>query len=57
METINIRPKWTTAVRIYIAVLRNPDASNEAHAAAEADLLRLAEVVDNINANRENDHE
>lgn len=54
-ETISLRPSWRTAVRIYIAVLRNPDATNMAHDAAEADLLRLAEIVDNMN--RENDHE
>jgi hypothetical protein len=54
-ETISLRPSWRTAVRIYIAVLQNADASPEAHAGAEADLLRLADTVDNLN--RENDHE
>ena len=54
-ETISLRPSWRTAVRIYIAVLRNPDATNMAHDAAEADLLKLADIVDNMN--RENDHE
>ncbi len=54
-ETISLRPTWRAAVRIYIAVLRNPDASPEAHDAAAADLLRLADTVDNLN--RENDDE
>lgn len=54
-ETVSLRPSWKTAVRIYIAVLRNPDATNEAHDAAEADLLRLAETVDNMNRENDND--
>lgn len=54
-ETISLRPSWRTAVRIYIAVLRNPDATNMAHDAAEAELLRLADTVDNLN--RENGYE
>lgn len=54
-ETISLRPSWRTAVRIYIAVLRNPDATNEAHDAAEAELLRLADTVDNLNRENTND--
>ena len=46
--TIDLTPSWQAAVRIYCAVLRNPDASSKAIQMAEAELLRLAEHVDNL---------
>jgi hypothetical protein len=39
-------PTWEAAVRIYCAVLRNPEAGAKAHLEAEKDLLRLARHVD-----------
>lgn len=55
MKTINLTPSWRTAVRIYVAVLKNPDASPKAHEDAEADLLRLAETVDALNEPKRDD--
>ena len=43
-----MRNIWLAATRIYIAVLKNPDASFEALQDAEADLLKLATYVDNL---------
>ena len=43
---VDLTPTWATAVRVYCAVLRNPHATAEAAAAAEQDLLRLADIVD-----------
>jgi len=53
VETIDCTPTWEAATRIYIAVLRNPDAGLEAQAAAEEDLLALAKAMDGIKASRE----
>ena len=50
MKTIDMTPSWSAAVRIYCAVLLNPKASPKAHADAEADLMRLAKVVDDLYA-------
>ena len=50
MNTIDLTPSWQAAVRIYCAVLLNPKASPKAHEDAEADLMRLAKVVDDLNA-------
>lgn len=47
MTTIDCTPTWEFAARIYIAVLRNPDASFDAlRAAEEEELIRLARIVD-----------
>lgn len=46
MKTINMTPSWVAAVRIYVAVLRNPNATLGAHDDAEQDLLRLARSMD-----------
>jgi hypothetical protein len=46
MKTIDITPTWEAAVRIYMAVLRNPEASFEGVRAAEDEILRLARMVD-----------
>jgi hypothetical protein len=48
MQTVDLTPTWEAAVRIYIAVLRNPEASFEGVKAAEEELLRLANIVDSI---------
>jgi hypothetical protein len=39
---------WRTAVEIYCAVLRNPDADFSAVENAKGELLRLADIVDNL---------
>lgn len=44
--TVDCTPTWEFATRIYIAVLRNPDASFDALRAAEEELIRLARIVD-----------
>lgn len=46
MKTIDMTPTWEAAVRIYCAVLMNPDAEFSAHQAAQEELLRLARAVD-----------
>ncbi len=40
-------PTWETAARIYCTALQNPKAPASTKASAEADLLRLARMVDN----------
>lgn len=47
---IDMTPSWETAVMIYMMCLKNPNASADAHAQAERDLLRLARTVDEMNA-------
>jgi hypothetical protein len=49
-ETIDMTPSWEFCVRVYIAVLQNPDASYEALQSAESELLRLARIVDSAKA-------
>ena len=48
MKTIDLTPRWQACVRIYCAVLRNPEASQEAIKLAEDELMRLAAHVDNM---------
>ena len=43
-------PTWETAVKIYIAVLENNNASTEAKNNARAELIFLAKAVDRIKA-------
>jgi hypothetical protein len=45
-KTIDMTPSWVSAVRIYIAVLENKNASYEGKQAAREDLLSLASYVD-----------
>jgi hypothetical protein len=52
MKTIDITPTWRTAVKIYIEVLRNPDAGFEGVKAAKEDLLRLADQMDRVIADQ-----
>ncbi len=47
-ETFDMTPSWETCVRIYCAVLRNPEASQEALSLAEDELLRLGKHVDSL---------
>lgn len=53
MKTIKVDgPNWKMAVRIYCAVLQNPDAKQIAKTNAEADLMELATAMDKINAEK-----
>jgi hypothetical protein len=45
-KSIDMTPSWEVAVRIYCAVLRNPNASDKAVADAESELLRVARIAD-----------
>jgi len=51
-KTIDITPTWETAVKIYIAVLENENASAESKHNARAELTYLAKVVDRVQAER-----
>ena len=51
-KTIDITPSWETAAMIYCQVLQNPDASVIAKEDARADLIRLGQFVDRLNAER-----
>jgi hypothetical protein len=43
-------PTWDFAVQIHMMVLQNPDASQEAIDGAKAEIRRLAQTVDKLNA-------
>ena len=49
METIDITPTWESAVKIYIAVLENQNASAEGRRVAREELVFLAKTVDQLN--------
>ena len=46
---IDITPSWESAVKIYIAVLENQNASAEARQTARKELVFLAKTVDQLN--------
>lgn len=48
MQTIDVTPTWEAAVRIFVAVLQNPDAEFSAREGAMEELLRLARIVDGL---------
>lgn len=48
METIDLTPNWETAVKIYIEVLQNNNASAEGKQSAKEELLYLARYVDDM---------
>jgi len=52
MKTVNLTPSWKSAVRIYCAVLQNPKAEENAKWNAEQDLLKLADAMDKIQAEK-----
>lgn len=52
MNTIDITPSWATAAMIYCQVLQNPDAPASAKEDAQADLIRLGQWVDTLQAER-----
>ena len=52
MKTVDITPSWETAASIYCMVLENPDADASAKEDARADLIRLGQYVDRLQAER-----
>jgi hypothetical protein len=53
METIDITPSWESAVRIYISVLENDNASYEGKKIAREDIIFLAKTIDQLNKVKE----
>ena len=50
MDTnVELRPTWEFAVKIYIEVLENANASDEGKQAAREELIKLAQLVDRQN--------
>lgn len=49
MKTIDISPSWESAVRIYITVLENDNASAEGKQIAREDIIFLAKSIDQLN--------
>src|SRR5262245_20103327 len=50
LKTIDLTPKWVGLVRFYMAVLEDPDQSEKAKKPARAEIVRLAEFADKVNA-------
>lgn len=48
MKTIDMTPTWESAVKIYIAVLENENASFEGKRIAREELIFLAKTVDQL---------
>ena len=48
MKTIEMTPTWESAVRIYISVLENGNASFEGKKIAREDIISLAKIVDQL---------
>lgn len=55
MNTIDMTPTWESAVKIFIAVLENDNASFEGKKSAREELVRLAKIVDDQNKKAQND--
>ena len=51
-NTIDITPSWETAAMIYCQVLENPDSLPVSKEDARADLIRLGQFVDRLQAER-----
>lgn len=51
-DTIDITPSWETSASIYCMVLENPDADASSKEDARADLIRLGQFVDRLQAER-----
>lgn len=49
METIDMTPTWESAVKIYIAVLENKNASAEGRKIAREEIVFLAKTIDQLN--------
>jgi hypothetical protein len=53
MKTIDVTPSWESAVRIYISVLENGNASYEGKKIAREDIIFLAKTIDQLNKVKE----
>lgn len=47
-KTIDITPSWRSSVEMMLLVLNNPKASKESKQTCHEELLRLADIVDNL---------
>jgi hypothetical protein len=47
-KTIDITPTWKASVEMMLLVLSNPKASKESKQVCREELLRLADIVDNL---------
>lgn len=47
-KKIDITPTWKASVQMMLLVLDNPKASKESKQVCHVELLRLAEIVDNL---------
>tara|TARA_A200000159_G_scaffold157040_1_gene172655 strand:+ start:1476 stop:1661 length:186 start_codon:yes stop_codon:yes gene_type:complete len=57
MKTIDISPSWESAVRIYLQVLENDNASAEGKQIAREDIIFLAKTVDQLSKVQEAEQE
>lgn len=55
METIDITPTWQTIVAMSCEVIANPNADAEAKETLKSELMRLAKIVDDQNAEAKKD--
>lgn len=55
MKTIDITPKWSALILPMVEVLKNPKADPKAKKEIQAELLRLAKIVDDQNERAKND--
>jgi len=53
-NTIDITPTWRASVEIMLAVLSNPKASKDSKQVCHEELLKLADIVDRIKSNNQN---
>lgn len=49
IKTIDVTPKWSAIILPMVEVLKNPRANPQAKKEIEAELLRLAKIVDDQN--------
>ena len=49
MKTIDITPTWSALILPTVEVLKNPKADPQAKKEVQAELLRLAKIVDDQN--------
>ena len=52
MKTIDVTPKWEGMMKVMLAVLENPKASDESKQALREELIDLGRWVDQVNEER-----
>lgn len=50
VDYIDLTPTWQGLIPAFVAVLGNPDADHSAKQTIQDELLRIAKVVDELNA-------